>query len=122
VRFPWIVGSLLAAGLGAGAALPPVAAVGQTSTESTWDLSGGDAGRGRQIFANNGCGWCHEASGTASGRGPPLAGTKRNDEFLATRILNGLQGRMPAFGGSFEEDQIKDLIAFIRSLQPENAP
>jgi mono/diheme cytochrome c family protein len=116
--------ALLAAGLCAGAGLltgfpsrHPATAAG-TADEP---YSGGDAQRGMQVFANNGCGWCHEGSGTAAGRGPPLAGTKRTNEFLATRILNGLQGRMPAFGGNFDEDQVKDLVAFIRSLKPETA-
>ncbi len=54
--------------------------------------AGGDAQRGQQVFANNGCGWCHEGSGTAAGRGPPLAGTKRGNDFLATRIMNGKPG------------------------------
>jgi mono/diheme cytochrome c family protein len=94
-----------------------------SADQSTADdpYAGGDAQRGQQVFANNGCGWCHEGSGTAAGRGPPLAGTKRSNEFLATRILNGLQGRMPAFGGNFDEDQVKDLIAFIHSIKPETA-
>ncbi len=92
---------------------------GQSAADDPY--AGGDAQRGQQVFANNGCGWCHEGSGTAAGRGPPLAGTKRSSEFLATRILNGLQGRMPAFGGNFDEDQVKDLLAFIHSIKPENA-
>lgn len=82
---------------------------------------GGDPQRGQQVFANNGCGWCHEGSGTQAARGPALANTKRSNEFLATRILNGLPGRMPAFGGNFDEDQVKDLVAFIHSIKPETA-
>jgi len=48
-----------------------------------------------------------------------LANTKRTDDFLATRIMNGKPGRMPAFGGNFDDQQLNDLIAFIHSIKPE---
>lgn len=111
-----------AAGLLLAGLLLPSPSLGQSqeaATSSGWDLSGGDPGRGKQIFASNGCGWCHEGSGRKAGKGPQLMNSKRSDEFLATRILNGAPGRMPAFGGNFQEDQIKDLIAFIHSLDAE---
>lgn len=92
---------------------------GQSTADDPY--AGGDAQRGQQVFANNGCGWCHEGSGTAAGRGPPLAGTKRSNDFLATRIMNGKPGSMPAFGGNFDDQQLNDLIAFIHSIKPENA-
>jgi mono/diheme cytochrome c family protein len=92
---------------------------GQSATDDPY--AGGDPQRGKQVFANNGCGWCHEGSGTEAGRGPPLANTKRTNEFLATRIMNGKPGRMPAFGGNFDDQQLNDLIAFIHSIKPETA-
>jgi mono/diheme cytochrome c family protein len=112
--------ALLAIGLAAGVApFIPFSRAGQSSADDPY--AGGDAQRGQQVFANNGCGWCHEGSGTESGRGPPLAGTKRTNDFLATRIMNGKPGRMPAFGGNFDDQQLNDLIAFIHSIKPENA-
>ncbi|MBX6323462.1 MAG: cytochrome c [Rhodospirillaceae bacterium] len=86
--------------------------------DSAW--AGGDPVRGQQIFASNGCGWCHEGSGRKQGRGPQLMNTTRSDDFIALRISNGSPGRMPAFGSSLDLQQIQDLIAFIRSLKPEN--
>lgn len=115
---------LVAAGLvagmcvGAGIAIP--LSLADQSTEGSW-LAGGDSSRGQQVFASNGCGWCHEGSGRSPGKGPQLMNSKRTDDFLAERIMNGKQGRMPAFGGNFDEEQLKDLIAFIRSLKPEGA-
>ena len=108
--------------LATGALDPPSSraqATSATTPDNSWDLSGGDAERGKQTFANNGCGWCHEGGGRQAGRGPQLMNTTRSDVFIATRILNGKPGRMPAFGGSFDEDQIKDLIAFIHAIKPE---
>ena len=114
MQFRFIAAILLAAGLCAG--------VGILIPFSRADdpYSGGDAQRGEQIFANNGCGWCHEGSGTEAGRGPALANTKRTNDFLATRIMNGKPGRMPAFGGNFDDQQLNDLIAFIHSIKPED--
>ena len=107
--------ALLSASIGA---LVASSSAGQSTDDP---YAGGDAQRGQQVFANNGCGWCHEGSGTAAGRGPPLAGTERGNDFLATRIMNGKPGSMPAFGGNFDDQQLNDLIAFIHSIKPENA-
>ena len=113
MQFRFVAAALLGAGL--------CAEVGILIPLSRADdpYSGGDAQRGQQVFANNGCGWCHEGSGTEAGRGPALANTKRTDDFLATRIMNGKPGRMPAFGGNFDDQQLNDLIAFIHSIKPE---
>ncbi|HYM29863.1 MAG TPA: cytochrome c [Candidatus Cybelea sp.] len=109
------VGGVLAiAGWQAYAAEDPAAA---SNASAVW--SGGDAARGKQIFAANGCGWCHENTGRKAGRGPQLMNTPQTDAFIADRIRHGKTGRMPAFGGSFKDDQIKDLIAFIRNIKPE---
>jgi mono/diheme cytochrome c family protein len=48
--------------------------------------------------------------------------SKRTDEFLFDRIKNGLHGRMPAFGGTFSDDQIKQIVEFIRELKPGELP
>jgi mono/diheme cytochrome c family protein len=88
-----------------------------TEEESAW--AGGDPAHGQQIFASNGCGWCHEGSGRKPGRGPQLMDTTRDDDFLALRISNGSPGRMPAFGSSLDDQAISDLIAFIHSIKPE---
>jgi mono/diheme cytochrome c family protein len=57
--------------------------------------------------------------GRQAGRGPALMDTKRTDIFLATRIMNGKAGSMPAFGGNLDDQQLNDLIAFIHSIKPE---
>jgi len=80
--------------------------------------AGGNSDQGRQLFANNGCGWCHEDGGRRAGRGPQLMDTQRSDDFIANRIRHGSPGHMPAFGSSLQDPQIRDLIAFIRSIKP----
>jgi mono/diheme cytochrome c family protein len=75
------------------------------------------AKQGEQVFLSHGCGYCHENGGRTAGKGPQLMGTSRDDAFIAFRITNGKQGKMPAFGSSLTSDQILDLIAYIRSLK-----
>ena len=70
-----------------------------------------------QLFATT-CGWCHSDGGRAAGKGPQLMDSPRDDDFLRNRIKNGKSGAMPAFGASFSDAQIDDIIKYIRSLKP----
>jgi mono/diheme cytochrome c family protein len=73
------------------------------------------------LFAST-CGFCHEDGGRAAGKGPVLAGTKRSDAFIKTRIKYGKEGAMPAFGDTFTDKQIKGIIHYIRSLKSDQRP
>jgi len=42
----------------------------------------------------------------------------RDDDFLRNRIKTGKNGAMPAFGGSFSDAQIDDIVKYIRALKP----
>jgi mono/diheme cytochrome c family protein len=70
-----------------------------------------------QLFATT-CGWCHSDGGRAAGKGPQLMDTKRDDDFIRTRIKNGKQGAMPAFSATFDDAQIDEIIKYIRALKP----
>ena len=113
MQFRLVAAALLATGLFAGISSRfPVSGADDA-------YAGGDAKRGEQVFSNNGCGWCHEGMGREAGRGPKLMDTKRSNQFIATRIMNGKLGSMPAFGGNLDDQQLNDLIAFIHSIKPE---
>jgi mono/diheme cytochrome c family protein len=71
-----------------------------------------------QLFAST-CGWCHSDGGRAAGKGPQLMDSPRDDDFLRNRIKLGKQGAMPAFGGSFNDAQIDQIVAYIRALKPQ---
>jgi cytochrome c oxidase subunit 2 len=91
------------------------------------------AEKGRQLFVRLGCAGCHFEKGHT--RAPDLAGvygsyvkladgrTVRADEsYLRDSILQpardvvaGYQPIMPSFKGTVSEDQIFDLVAFIKS-------
>jgi mono/diheme cytochrome c family protein len=71
-----------------------------------------------QLFATA-CGWCHSDGGRAAGKGPQLMDTKRDDEFIRNRIKNGKSGAMPAFGSTFSDAQIDQIVKYIRELKPD---
>jgi mono/diheme cytochrome c family protein len=70
-----------------------------------------------QLFAGT-CGFCHADGGRAPGRGPQLMDSPRDDDFIRNRIKLGKQGAMPAFGESFSDAQIDEIIKHIRALKP----
>jgi mono/diheme cytochrome c family protein len=68
------------------------------------------------------CGFCHENYGRKAAKGPQLMNSERTDEFLFNRIKNGMPGRMAAFGFAFNDEQIRQIVKFIRNLEPGEEP
>ena len=68
------------------------------------------------------CGFCHENYGRKAAKGPQLMNSERTDEYIFNRIKNGMPGRMAAFGSAFTDDQIRQIVTFIRSLKPDEEP
>lgn len=80
---------------------------------------------GKQLFANN-CATCHGANGLG-GTAPRLNAKEflnsLSDEQMRLLISGGVSGTaMPAwsldFGGTFTDQQILQIIAYIRSWEP----
>jgi mono/diheme cytochrome c family protein len=85
------------------------------------DESAAQADKDATNIFNATCGWCHQGGGRAAGGiGPKLMDSPRDDEFILDRIRNGKEGKMPAFGGTFNDAQIHALLRYIRSLKPES--
>jgi cytochrome c oxidase subunit 2 len=103
----------------------------------TWLAGGGSdspAAQGEKLFQSTGCATCHRLD--TQGRGPNLSGvfgkpqpladgtTVTADEaYVRESILNpraktvaGFQQIMPTYQGQLSEEQILQLIAYIRSL------
>lgn len=105
---------------------------------SAW-LAGGEANesmaqQGEALFDHYTCGYCHNPNGT--GQGPSLVGRYGKAEKLANGqmrvvdeglireallqpnsvILPNFPPIMPTFKGQFTEEQILDLIAYVKSL------
>ncbi len=91
---------------------PPAASDGQPAApaQHTLDVD--------QVFASI-CGFCHANGGRDAGKGPQLMNTARSDDFIRNRIKTGKEGVMPAFGKSFSDSDIDQIVAYIRALKPE---
>jgi mono/diheme cytochrome c family protein len=87
--------------------------------------SKGSATKGKDLFDQK-CGICHFADSDAKKIGPGLKGiskrgtftvnnNKVTDENLKTWIENG-DALMPPFKDVLDEQQIKDVIAYVRTL------
>ena len=95
---------------------------------------------GEKLFAERACVTCHLADG--SGRAPSLNGVYGNKVLLAdgsvvtaddaylresilapaAKIVAGYQPVMPTFQGQLTEEQIINLLAYIKSLQNQPVP
>src|SRR5919202_3664281 len=95
--------------------------------------AGSPAAAGRKLFQENGCVDCHDA-----GHAPPLQGlfgqpvllsdgstTIADENYIRESILSpsakivaGYQPIMPSFTGRLSEEDILDLIAYIKSIGP----
>ena len=72
------------------------------------------------------CAVCHGGNGHG-GRGPDLVSGRWShggtDADLARIITEGVPGSdMPAFGQRYTEDQVKEMVAFVRSLGDKSEP
>ena len=104
-------------------------------------LSGGAAGgtmaeNGAKLFADLSCNTCHLDASQGQGRGPVLAGIYGKQALLTTgqtvavddayiresilnpqaKIVAGFQPIMPTFQGLVTEEQLLQLIAYVKSL------
>ena len=95
--------------------------------------------QGAQLFADTSCASCHNPAGT--GIGPSLVGIFGAEEsledgstilvdenYLRTSILEpgahivaGYSNVMPTYEGQLDDDQLFQLISYIRSLTPDEA-
>ncbi|HKW18495.1 MAG TPA: cytochrome c oxidase subunit II [Terriglobales bacterium] len=98
--------------------------------------SGTLAQTGMTLFQQLGCNTCHNME--TQGRGPNLTGVFGNpvqledgrtvvaDEnyvresilFPAAKVVSGFKNIMPSWQGQVSEDQLNELIAYVRSLSP----
>jgi cytochrome c oxidase subunit II len=106
---------------------------------SSTDQNSDPVAAGERLFAENACNTCHVADG--KGRGPSLNGLYQSrvrlsdgstvtadDSYVRESILNpqakivaGYQPVMPTFQGQLTEEQIIDLMSYIKSLAVQPA-
>ena len=86
-----------------------VASISQSGSSSA------RASAGRAVFLKN-CAHCHAADAHGN-EGPDLHNLDLTDEQIATRIRNGKKGEMTAFAGKLSQKEIKEVIAWLRTLK-----
>ena len=81
---------------------------------------------GAAVFASSGCGHCHGDRGEGTAKGPSLLNVRKrmNADAVAKQIKDGGKS-MPPFGDSLSDEQVVELVKFLRSRHPkyvEKAP
>lgn len=86
---------------------------------SAFDSKKGEAEKmGAALFRDKGCTYCHGASGEGTKKAPSLLDLPKDKswtpEKITNQILNGGQ-KMPPFRESVTDDEVSDLIAYLRA-------
>lgn len=73
-----------------------------------------DAAQGRHLFLMN-CAHCHgdDAHGD---EGPDLHNLHKSDARIHEVIIAGIKGEMPSFGKKLGDPDVRQLIAYLRTL------
>jgi len=74
-----------------------------------------DAAQGRHLFLMN-CAHCH-GDNARGDEGPDLHNLHRSDARIHEVITAGIKGEMPSFGKKLGEPEVRELTAYIRTLQ-----
>lgn len=69
---------------------------------------------GHKLYLLN-CAHCHADDATGD-EGPDLHDVTKSDARIASMIKNGVKGEMPKFATKLSDDQVRALIAYVRSL------
>jgi mono/diheme cytochrome c family protein len=108
---------LLAGAVGGYIVATPPVITAQTSSAAGPTDAAAEVARGKTLFISYGCGWCHEDGGRKAGKCPQLMATKRDDNFILSRIAAGSPEKMPAFGEALTAADLHALLMYIRSLK-----
>ncbi len=71
---------------------------------------------GAILFRDKGCAYCHGPAAAGTAKGPSLANVRKSMKTsqIIDQISNGGQ-KMPAFSDSLSNDEILQLVAFLRA-------
>jgi mono/diheme cytochrome c family protein len=73
-----------------------------------------EAAQGRHLFLMN-CAHCHADDATGD-EGPDLHNLHKSDARIHQVITSGIKGEMPSFGKKLGDPEIRQLTAYLRTL------
>lgn len=80
---------------------------------------------GAALFRDKGCAYCHGVGGVGTKKAPAVADLWKDKtvttEKLTDQILNGGK-KMPPFRDSVTDDEVTDLIAYLRAKKKPEPP
>ena len=95
----------------------PLLAAAQTAPPTA-----GNADRGKRLFQEKNCYYCHGTTGQGSRDGARITNTILNAEGLI-RYVRKPAGAMPAYTEKLISDQeLQDIVAYLKSLPAAKAP
>lgn len=77
---------------------------------------------GAKVFNESGCQHCHTIRGVGGHKGPDLSGVgrRKSEAEMRQQIVYGSKV-MPAFGDDLDANDLRDLIAYLRSCRQKPA-
>lgn len=75
----------------------------------------GDAAQGKHLFLMN-CAHCH-ADDAHGDEGPDLYNLHKSDARIHQIITGGIKGEMPSFAQKLNDEDVRALTAFLRTLR-----
>lgn len=71
---------------------------------------------GAELFSTRGCAHCHGDNGQGTDKAPALRDLRKklSADRIRDQIVHGGQG-MPAFGDSLKDEEVDDLVSFLRA-------
>ncbi|MDB6059578.1 MAG: cytochrome c oxidase, cbb3-type subunit [Verrucomicrobiales bacterium] len=94
---------------------PKVTLVLDTSSALAIPANGTQERKGYELFLRN-CAHCH-GDDARGDEGPDLHAVAKSDARIASLIKNGVKGEMPKFGSKLDDEDVKSLAVFLRSLK-----
>jgi mono/diheme cytochrome c family protein len=80
---------------------------------------------GAALFRDKGCAYCHGVGGVGTKKAPALTDVWKDKnlttEKMTDQILNGGQ-KMPPFRDSVTDDEVTDLISYLRAKKKPEPP
>jgi len=101
-----------------GASAPLTPGLQPTADRSRYEENAFAVNQGKRLYRWYNCSGCHSNGG--GGMGPPLMDEKwlygHEPRQIYATIVEGRPNGMPAFGGRIPDDQIWQIVAYVRSL------